>query len=197
MNIFYLHSDVDKCAEMMFDSHVVKMPLEYVQMLCTAIAVKDPAKYNPALMYKPTHEKHPCTEWVMKSISHWEYLKRLTIAVGREWNYRWHWLEPGLVHKSVELAEKLPTPDYNRFGKTDSGFWEPPQCMPQEFHRVSTTDAYRDYYLYGKKRKLMRWTNRPVPDFMREAWGREILTDFILPDKGTGYDATQFISREN
>ena len=36
MNIFYLDHDVRKCAEMHNDKHVVKMILEYAQLLSTA-----------------------------------------------------------------------------------------------------------------------------------------------------------------
>ena len=36
MNIFYLHNDPRTCAEMHLDKHVVKMILEYAQLLSTA-----------------------------------------------------------------------------------------------------------------------------------------------------------------
>ena len=41
MNIFYLDHDVRKCAEMHNDKHVVKMILEYAQLLSTAHRVLD------------------------------------------------------------------------------------------------------------------------------------------------------------
>jgi len=41
VNIFYLHRDVDTCAEMHNDKHVVKMILEYAQLLSTAHRVLD------------------------------------------------------------------------------------------------------------------------------------------------------------
>ena len=36
MNIFYLHSDPVKAAQVQYNKHVVKMILESAQMLCTA-----------------------------------------------------------------------------------------------------------------------------------------------------------------
>ena len=36
MNIFYLHSDPVKAAQIQYNKHVVKMILESAQMLCTA-----------------------------------------------------------------------------------------------------------------------------------------------------------------
>jgi len=35
MNIFYLHKETKKCAEMHLDKHCVKMILEYAQLLST------------------------------------------------------------------------------------------------------------------------------------------------------------------
>lgn len=41
MNIFYLDRDVSKCAEYHNDKHVVKMIIEYAQLLSTAHRVID------------------------------------------------------------------------------------------------------------------------------------------------------------
>ena len=41
MNIFYLHKCVNKCAKYHVDKHVVKMILEYCQLLSTAHRVID------------------------------------------------------------------------------------------------------------------------------------------------------------
>ena len=39
MNLFFLDNDLDKCAEYHVDKHIVKMPLEAAQLLCTAMWV--------------------------------------------------------------------------------------------------------------------------------------------------------------
>ena len=36
MNIFELHTNPSECAEMHCDKHIVKMPIEYAQLLSTA-----------------------------------------------------------------------------------------------------------------------------------------------------------------
>jgi hypothetical protein len=41
MNIFYLHNDPEECAKQHNDKHVVKMILEYAQLLSTAHRVLD------------------------------------------------------------------------------------------------------------------------------------------------------------
>ena len=39
MNLFYLDEDLDKCAEYHVDKHIVKMPLEAAQLMCTTVWV--------------------------------------------------------------------------------------------------------------------------------------------------------------
>ena len=47
MNIFVLDTDIDKCAEYHVDKHIVKMPLEAAQMLCTNHWVDNYLGYIP------------------------------------------------------------------------------------------------------------------------------------------------------
>ena len=45
MNIFYLNNDPKVCAELHVDKHVVKMIVEYAQLLSTAKRMIDGVKY--------------------------------------------------------------------------------------------------------------------------------------------------------
>ena len=54
MNIFILDNNIEKCARYHCDQHVVKMILESVQILCTALNKK--GMQTP---YRSTHVKHP------------------------------------------------------------------------------------------------------------------------------------------
>ena len=100
MNLFYLDKDLDKCAEYHVDKHIVKMPLEVAQLLCTAIWVdrhlgfipraleKDerdclnelkkeikhlPPEERPLTPYLPMMYNHPCTIWVRSSLDNFEW----------------------------------------------------------------------------------------------------------------------------
>ena len=42
----------------------------------------------------------------------------------------------------------------------------PPQCMPDEYKKISYVDAYRNYYVNDKK-YFAKYTNRDVPEFMQ------------------------------
>ena len=53
MNIFFLNEDSRMCAQAHCDKHVVKMILEYAQMMSTAHRVLDPPSELIEPMYKP------------------------------------------------------------------------------------------------------------------------------------------------
>ena len=56
MNIFVLDSNPVTAAIQQLDKHVVKMPLESAQMLCSAL-IAHGVEDTP---YKKAHPKHPC-----------------------------------------------------------------------------------------------------------------------------------------
>ena len=60
MNIFFLHLNTKEAAKMHVNKHIVKMPLEHLQLLCSAHHVKGSKNklYKPP--YKITHKNHPC-----------------------------------------------------------------------------------------------------------------------------------------
>ena len=63
MNIFILDNDSQKCVEYHCDKHVVKMILEYCQLLSTACHVHGIAVDG---IYKKTHDNHPCAKWLIE-----------------------------------------------------------------------------------------------------------------------------------
>ena len=60
MNIFWLSTDVEEGARFHCDKHVVKMILEYAQLMSTAHVELDGSQ----VAYKPTHKNRPCAVWV-------------------------------------------------------------------------------------------------------------------------------------
>ena len=51
MNVFYLDPDPVKCAKMHVDKHVVKMIVEYAQLLSTAHRMLDAVEYTGPVSY--------------------------------------------------------------------------------------------------------------------------------------------------
>ena len=60
MNIFILDESPIISAQMQCDKHIVKMPLETAQMLCSVWHRYGQADRVP---YKEAHRNHPCTLW--------------------------------------------------------------------------------------------------------------------------------------
>lgn len=154
MNIFILEWDPVTCAQWHCDKHVVKMPLETTQMLCSVHW-----RYDNAAPYLPVHQKHPCTLWAGQSIENYQWLWRLGMALCEEYSYRY-----GKVHGCQRVLQMVrSTPE----GLTEREMTEPAQAMPDEYKRPDTIVAYRTYYINDKAR-FCKWKNRPIPPFMRE-----------------------------
>lgn len=157
MNIFYLHSDPVKAAEMQINKHVVKMVLESAQLLCTCHRIVDGIHYidsssgrklqkwrhpNPKLdeeLYKSQHFNHPCSLWLRESANNYEWLYAHFIALGQEYKKRY-----GKEHASItKLAEILKEKPKNL---EYTGFTNPRQAMPEQYVKLNPIDGYRSYY---------------------------------------------------
>jgi hypothetical protein len=161
MNIFYLDRCPRKAARMHCDKHVVKMILEYAQLLSTAHHVLD-GPNGPIVdkLYKVTHKNHPSAVWVRQSLLHYWYVYDMfktlcylyTEIYGKE-----HLTQTKLLHvlkyhpDNIELKQ----------------FQHPPQCMPEEFYDLDTVTAYQQYYRVGKA-DILKYKSRNPPHFLQE-----------------------------
>ena len=144
MNIFYLDKDPVKAAKMQYNKHVVKMILESAQMLCTAhhcIMGSD-----ADVPYKSAHKNHPSTIWARQSAQNYAWLYHHMMALGAEYTKRY-----GKKHLSITKCEDklaiLPG------GILETGFEQPPQCMPDEYKDKCSIKAYWNYYI-GEKHSV-------------------------------------------
>ncbi len=150
MNIFVLDEDIERCARFHCDQHVVKMILESVQLLCTALNKK-----GFVTPYKSTHMKHPCVLWVEESYDNFLWLHDLTLALNREYQYRY---EKSQDHKSVAVLSAIRDFHYPRSGLTPFA-----QAMPDEYKvEGDPVLAYRQFYK-GDKSRFAKWTKRETP----------------------------------
>lgn len=176
MNIFYLDHDVIKCAEYHNDKHVVKMILEYAQLLSTAhryldgiLSVRQSktgrkqnwyylGDYRDDLLYNATHINHPSAKWCRDSVANYEWLYRLFCATCDEYTFRY-----GKVHLTDQKLRKiLATPPKNIGSKK----FEPPwRAMPDEVKIGDDSLAsYRNYYI-NNKTHLASWKKRNIPEW--------------------------------
>jgi len=156
MNIFVLDRDVRTCARYHADQHVGKTILESAQMLCTVMWL-----HGIEAPYKSTHVKHPCTLWAGKSLSNWEWLRRLALALNDEYRYRF---ARGDDHESAQVVRWLAPPPIEDLGLTEFA-----QAMPAEYRvREDAVAAYRRFYVEDKSR-FVTWTRRRMPKWFSRA----------------------------
>lgn len=153
MNIFILDKNIRKCAEYHCDQHVVKMILESVQIMCTALSKK-----GFAVPYKPTHVKHPCVLWVEDSYANFLWLSQLAEALNDEYRYRY---DKKTDHRSINVLREIMNYKYE-----DQGLTEFAQAMPEEY-RVNgdAVMAYRKFYI-AEKLSFAKWTKREIPEWI-------------------------------
>jgi len=177
MNLFYLHKDPVQSAEMHCDKHVVKMIIEYAQMLSTAHRMLDGKQYTDAssgrriqrwrldnsnmdgVLYKASHINHPSTRWVRENAIQYQYAYDMFTALCDEYTYRY-----GKTHLTDTKLRVLLNEIPNNI--TLGVYSEPPQCMPEDVKvQNDSISAYHKYYANYKKGFAV-WTDRPVPSFM-------------------------------
>jgi len=179
MNIFYLSNDTRQCAEMHVDKHVVKMILEYSQLLSTAhrvidgheTAVKSQTGRNKKVwklsnqtldisLYESTHVNHPSAIWVRKSKSNYEWLVMMLHDLCAEYTYRYEKKHKVERDGLLDLLYNVPS------GIIDKGFCEPTPAMPDEYiDKTSSIKSYQTYYIKDKKH-MFSWKNRNIPKFI-------------------------------
>jgi hypothetical protein len=180
MNIFYLDRDVSKCAEYHNDKHVVKMILEYAQLLSTAHRVIDGEQYLDktangrsikrwrmedntleTVLYKATHINHPSAIWVRQSNNNYNWLVCLFQSLLAEYTYRY-----GKIHATDRLVYFLRKPPKNI---PVSYLTQPTPAMPDEYKvQGDSLQSYRNYYV-GAKNNMAKWKNREIPEWWRDA----------------------------
>jgi len=173
MNIFYLSNDPVDCARQHVDKHVVKMVLEYGQLMSTAHRVLDGTPYYGKTInnrniqrwllpderenniWKASHFKHPSGIWVRSSSSHYLWLYSLWLEMLKEYTYRYD--KPHSTERMKGWFSRLP----NNIPKVG---WlsDPPPAMPDQYKTTSSIESYRNYYK-GDKRSFANWKKRSTP----------------------------------
>ena len=158
MNIFILDNNLKKSAHAHVDRHIVKMPLETAQLLCTTR--HELGEVAETIPYRKTHVNHPCSVWARESYANYKWLCSMGIELCKEYTYRY-----GKVHKCQAVIENCieNTPDPNTF--TYLELTEFPQAMDDEYKSNDPVLAYRNYYNQAKSH-LHSWKDRKKPEWI-------------------------------
>lgn len=193
MNIFALDTNIKLAAQMHLDKHIVKMPIEYAQLLSTAHRLHD-GHFEEHITPQGRRKKFWLLEGEKVIPGEWNGEPRLTIenpvcyglshqnhpcAIWcRETIDNYNWLFDLLQETSAEYTHR-----YGKIHKTWSdvkdflaappknlkaiGLTQLPQAMGEEFKvKDDPIEAYRNYYL-GPKAAFAKWTNRTTPDWFK------------------------------
>ena len=173
MNIFYLSNNPTNCAQQHVDKHVVKMTLEYGQLMSTAHRVLDGQPYygktknnrniqrwllpdsREEIVWKASHFNHPSGIWVRQSADHYTWLYSLWLEMLTEYTHRY-----GKRHAAERMKPVLCVLPRNipQLGWLS----EPPPAMPDEYKVDTVIQSYRNYYM-GDKKSFASWKNRDTP----------------------------------
>lgn len=155
------------------DKHVVKMIVEYAQLLSTAHRVLDgkPKKVSYVTktgkkrtktlyelddkrfeaLYSASHVNHPSAVWVRESYENYLWLHEMAVELCREYSVRYN-----KIHKTQSvlsvlsfLPKKIPA-----ITKTPLKL-----AMPEQYHNENPVEAYRTYYR-EEKQHLVSWKTR-------------------------------------
>lgn len=157
MNIFYLNSDMAICAALHCDQHVLKMLVEYVQLMSNTAHYVD----IPRDAYRPTHVNHPCSLWARQSRSNFEWLGGLVDRLNTQYRNRFH---RAVDHASWRVMLSFY---HDVLSVLPNVTADPvPQCMPEEYKIAGRPfEAYQNYYKYDKM-KFAKW-RKGVPELFR------------------------------
>lgn len=174
MNIFYLDNDPKVCAEMHCDKHVVKMIIEYAQLMSTAHRILDGTSYYDLTangrrilrwrmddldveqgLMKASHVNHPSNVWVRSSKQNYIWLNRMWNYLLQEYTHR---------YKKHHACEKyMPYLYLCPKNISDKGFTPPTPAMPDECKIAGDSLASYHKYYTDKKITFAKWTNRQIP----------------------------------
>jgi hypothetical protein len=177
MNIFFLDRSPETCAQQHCDKHVLKMIIEYAQLLCTSHRVIDGEQYvhtternhkikrwklddeREQILHLAAHVNHPSNIWTRTSTSHYSWLYDMWRHLLKEYTYRY-----GKQHSNERLIFALAKPPQ---GLTYHKWMDPPKAMDDIYKKEDPIESYRNFYINSKSR-FARWTKRDIPDWYIE-----------------------------
>lgn len=180
MNIFALDKSPSIAARLHCDKHVVKMIIEYAQLLSTAHRIIDGVETiqenengrkmkryylhdaRDVILYKASHVNHPSAIWARGNLSNYNWLYHLFVFLCDEYTHRY-----GKVHATDTKLRgilSIAPMGINRVGEME----DIPQAMPDHCKKADYVEAYRNYYNLEKS-SFAKWTNRETPEWFTNA----------------------------
>lgn len=166
MNIFYTDSDPTLAAQSLPDRHIVKMPVETVQMLVSSLMRYDcnhGVLTQAGNIHKGGYANHPCTVWAGNTQSNFLWLLKHGHELCREYTFRYgrvHFAESQLSVIDL-LSDFIP----------DGKLTFPALAMPDRLQVSDPVESYRNcirakvnekpgVFLWNRGRAKPEWMDR-------------------------------------
>jgi hypothetical protein len=176
MNIFFLHMSPKMAAKMHANIHVVKMIVEYAQLLCNVHRRQTEHCLPPytqksrmsKVLYKESaagHRQLGSMIWVAESLGNYRWAVQCGLELCKEYNKGRGRAEGKTTqHKTQKVLEWLRDHEPNFRIKKRMPMKLKHLAMPPRFKKAeSSVQAYRDYY-YSKRRTMtMAWPPGRTP----------------------------------
>ncbi|GCE65828.1 hypothetical protein OMCYN_01774 [cyanobiont of Ornithocercus magnificus] len=139
MNIFYTDKDPEAAARSLPDKHVVKMPVETVQMLVSALlrhGIQPRVFTSKGTIHKGGYHHHPSTIWAGDTQANAMWLWQHGMSLCAEYSQRYgktHFAE-GQLMLILDYLPKLPAGDLT----------SPTLAMPAECKTADPVESYRN-----------------------------------------------------
>lgn len=155
MNIFILDLNPEIAASYLCDKHLVKMPLEAAQIMCSV-------RHKLGLensSYKPTHINHPCVNWAAESYMnyHWLFAHGVSICDWYRHVYNKHHKSQDVLVECFRNTKSNLFPIYNQTPFV--------ACMDDLYLQKDIVSSYRCYYKHAKKH-MLKYTKRNKPEWL-------------------------------
>lgn len=168
MQIFWLHENHKRNAQLYNDKHCSKIILEIAQIISTA-ARKNGAEHEK--LYKKTHENHPCVKWAEESTDNIFNALSLMYELNQEKKRRFDsgshasfikmWSIPWM-----KLLEDTTIPDREKTVPPQA-FRDCPKALTEGETWGDVIKGYRRYYQL-EKAEISEWNHTNTPNFMSE-----------------------------
>lgn len=197
MNFFLFARRPERCARHYCDKHLVKIILEILQLLFSAVSIAEfdgeqmPLddvylhKHNVVKTYRVTHRNHPCAICVRRSSRAFWYVCELGLALCAEYTLRFrktHACERGIraLHERglLRVSRDAFKPEtVTALVPSRRGPVRVPLCMPEECivraadGHPDAVRSHRRYFILEKMAKpgMARWKRRTEPAWFRRA----------------------------
>lgn len=177
MNIFFLDVVLALSALYHGNKHVVKMPLEAVQLLYTAKWMLEPAgdwqasapwnKAQTSRGYKKTHYNHPLAVWVRESLANYLYCVDYALALCAEYTKRFK-NKTLHVEQHARWLKENPPANLPNVGLTPIPLCIGEQTTSREADLEVVVQRYRQYYR-DTKRNIAKYPHSTVPEWLNDS----------------------------